>query len=134
MNNGIKIIDQFSIWSVQLEDNPVGHEQGGNRPFFVISSRAYNINSQTPIGFIMSSSNNKSKNNYTIVIPEMENKVSHINITQIRTLDISRFNSLLMSDLKEEGIEAINKFISILIFKNTDLNKSDFIKKIEEII
>ena len=80
-------VKQFSIWLVRLEQNPIGHEQGGNRPFFVISGSEYNRNSGTPIGFLLSTSVKKSKNRFSVAASE----TSHINVSQIRTLDISRF-------------------------------------------
>ena len=51
-------IMQYSIWMVDLGDKKCseGHEQYGNRPFYVISSTDYNKKSKTPIGFFVSTS------------------------------------------------------------------------------
>lgn len=86
MINSIQIIKQFSVWQVTLEKNPIGHEQGGTRPFFVISSDKYNIASKTPIGFIMSASENKSKNKFAVSLEGMDKVSSSVNVSQIRTI------------------------------------------------
>ncbi len=55
---------QCEIWMVHLgTENIIGHEQKGSRPFYIISSDKYNKTSKTPIGFFMSTSKEKKKNN-----------------------------------------------------------------------
>lgn len=120
MNTGIQIIEQFSIWTVCLEDKPIGHEQGGRRPFFVISTLEYNTHSKTPIGFIMSASEKKSRNKFVIKIEGMSNVDSHVNVSQIRTLDIYRFEKHLYDAQREVGLSIISKFINSLTCKNSD--------------
>jgi mRNA-degrading endonuclease toxin of MazEF toxin-antitoxin module len=114
-----EIVEQYSIWWVKLEDKPVGHEQvnlkGGRRPVFVLSKRDYNIKSETPICFIMSTSDKKSKNRFSVNIPEMPNDISSVNTSQIRTLAISRFDKFIMNATKEQGEEIIAKFLSELV-------------------
>ncbi len=58
-----KEIKQYSLWMVDLgnQECAKGHEQHGNRPFFVISSTEYNNKSKTPIGFFASNSEKKAK-------------------------------------------------------------------------
>ncbi len=124
MENRIKIIEQFSIWFVDLEKKPVGHEQGGERPFFVISSIEYNIKAETPIGFIVSTSEKKAKNPYTIPIDKAD---SHVNVSQIRTLDISRFKKKIQNVEKETALKVIEKFLSRLVC--SDICKMDEIIK-----
>lgn len=107
----IKTIEKFSIWLVKLEDNPIGHEQGGKRPFFVISDTVYNENSGTPIGFIMSTSEKKSKNRFAIQV----DNISHVNVSQIRTLDSSRFLSFKKNVDKEKSLEIIENFMKQIV-------------------
>ena len=125
-------IKQFSIWKVKLEESPVGHEQGGDRPFFVLSSTKYNQKSKTPIGFIASNSPSKSNNQFAIKIELDNKKYSHINISQIRTLDQSRFihcKGQIKSN--EYAIKSISKFISKIIFDD-DFDDSKFEKLLNE--
>lgn len=114
MNELIKIIEQFSIWQVELESNPVGHEQGKSRPFLVISTTSFNHNSQTPIGFILSTSSKKAKNKYAVNIESMPEELSHVNISQIRTIDISRFKRKIGVISEQKGRETIEKFVSVI--------------------
>lgn len=122
--NSMKIIEQFSIWSVKLEKNPIGHEQGGDRPFLVISSDKYNISSQTPIGFICSCSKKKSENKYTRSI-ELNNgcQESHVNISQIRTLSADRFGEKIGMVDKKTASELIEIFLTTLVFDMLDEKK-----------
>jgi mRNA-degrading endonuclease toxin of MazEF toxin-antitoxin module len=60
------IINKHEIWMVELGNNAVGHEQKGNRPFYVISNNEYNKNSKTPIGFFLSTSEKKAQNRFTV--------------------------------------------------------------------
>jgi len=102
-----------------LEENPVGHEQGKKRPFFVISPYDYNIKSSTPIGFIMSTSEKKSKNNYSMPLGN-----SFVNVSQIRTLDISRFGKFIQHIDKDLGLKVVRKFINQLVcYDLTDRNR-----------
>jgi mRNA interferase MazF len=107
----LKIIQQFSIWLVQLEEKPIGHEQGGDRPFLVISNNIYNHNSKTPIGFILSTSEKKGKNKFALQLENMPSNLSHVNISQIRTLDYSRFTKKISEISEKEGKEIIQTFL-----------------------
>ena len=125
-------IKQFSVWEVELETEPVGHEQGGNRPFFVLSSTKYNNNSETPIGFIASNSEKKAKNDFSIKIKLDNKKDSHINISQIRTLDKSRFKrckgEILLNDC---AMKSVSKFISKIIF-DEQFDNNKFVEVLNE--
>jgi mRNA-degrading endonuclease toxin of MazEF toxin-antitoxin module len=107
----ILIIEQFSVWLVRLEKKPVGHEQGGDRPFLVISTTSYNQHSKTPIGFFLSTSEKKAKNNYSMRIEKMSDELSSVNLSQIRTLDISRFVRKETIIQAKEGREIIRQFV-----------------------
>jgi mRNA-degrading endonuclease toxin of MazEF toxin-antitoxin module len=116
----IKIIEQFSVWLVDLDrNNIVGSEQGGKRPFLVISDTGQNIKSKTPVGFIGSSSPKKSKNIYTLSINLNNRKEhSHINFSQFTTLGEDRFikkiDDKLFDDLAKEALKKfMNKIIKI---------------------
>ena len=97
-------IKQFSVWYVDLdskdskdnnmfiESKPVGHEQSGRRPVVVISQTQYNNKSGTPIVLCCSSSIKKSQNTFTFPIKwNDDHKDTWVNLSQIRTLDKSRF-------------------------------------------
>ena len=79
-------IKQHSIWMVNLGNDSVGHEQRGNRPFYVISSSGYNKMSNTPIGFFLSTSEKKSQNRFAVKC-----SVGWVNSSQIRTISSERF-------------------------------------------
>jgi len=117
-------IKQHSIWMVELGDQSCskGHEQYGDRPFYVISSTDYNINSETPIGFFVSTSEKKSQNKFTL---ELEDKGS-VNISQIRTLDKSRFKKCIdQIQSNELETEVLSKFINQIIYSG-QFNDKDF--------
>ena len=121
-----KEIKQYSLWMVDMGDRKCikGHEQSGDRPFFVISSTEYNIKSKTPIGFFASTSDKKTKNKYSL---EIDNKGS-VNISQIRTLSEERFINCI-EEIYNSDLEAkiLSTFINQIIF-NGKFNDSDFIK------
>lgn len=121
MNGSIR---KFSVWLVELEEKPRGYEQGGKRPFFVISSSEYNKNSKTPMGFICSTS---SKNRFTEKIFFGNcRQDSYVNISQIRTLDSSRFIHCLEEFTGYEfGIKLVSKYINQMVFDGT-LNDEQF--------
>ena len=118
-------IKQHSIWMVELGDKTCnkGHEQYGDRPFYVISSTNYNKKSKTPIGFFISTSEKKSQNHFTL---KLEDK-GWVNVSQIRTLDKIRFKHCIdqIQSSKLES-EVLSKFINIIIFDGKFDNK-DFI-------
>jgi len=118
-------IKQYSIWMVDLGNKECskGHEQYENRPFYVISSTGYNLRSGTPIGFFVSTSEKKSQKEFTI---KLEDK-GWVNITQIRTLDKSRFKKCI-EQIQSSKLEAevLSKFINIIIFDGK-FNNKDFI-------
>ena len=100
-------IKQFSVWYVNLDESkemkdeennifmeakPIGHEQNGKRPVIVISQTHYNNKSGTPVVLCCSSSIKKSQNTFTYPIKwNDEHKDTWVNLSQIRTLDKSRF-------------------------------------------
>ena len=106
---------QGSIWWVDLENNPVGHEQGERRPFFVISKGDYNTRSKTPIGYTMSTSLHKSNNAFSVQITyndsQQEKKQGYVNVSQIRTLSIDRFGNSLGRVLERKDVyKVLNHF------------------------
>ncbi len=105
-----------------------GHEQYGNRPFYVISATEYNIKSETPIGFFVSTSEKKSQNKFTL---ELEDKGS-ANISQIRTLDKSRFKKCIdQIQSNELETEVLSKFINQIIY-NGQFNDKEFKETLDE--
>lgn len=112
---------QFSVWNVELENKPVGHEQGGNRPFFIISSSEYNKKSGTPMGFICSTSQNKVNREFSEEIHfKNSKKTSHVNVSQIRTLDKTRFLNIIQEFTDYDfGIKVISKYINRMILNGT---------------
>ena len=123
-------IKQHSIWMVELGEQSCskGHEQYGDRPFYVISSTDYNKTSGTSIGFFMSSSEHKAKNKFSLKLDDK----GAVNVSQIRTLDNSRFKKfktqIRSNDLE---IEVISKFINQIIF-NGKFNDTDFIESLNQ--
>ena len=102
---------QGEIWWIKLDENPIGHEQGGTRPFFIISKDEYNKNSKTPMGFSISKSLHKSKNKFSIEIEYIDLKNNkkniYVNISQLRTLSIERFNNKIGRCLSFKDIQKI---------------------------
>ena len=119
-----KEIKQYSLWMVNLGNKECakGHEQYGDRPFFVISSTEYN-KSKTPIGFFSSTSKKKAQNKYSL---DIDDKGS-INISQIRTLSSKRFKKC-MEEIHSSKLEAqiLSTFINQIVL-NGKFNNSDFI-------
>lgn len=112
----MRYIEQGDIWYIRLEKEAFGSEQGGKRPFLVISSTSYNTSSKTPIGFILSTSPKKRTNKYTIPIEEMSSDRSHVNVSQIRTVSKDRFLDYTDIKLNKERIyEIIKHFQSVII-------------------
>lgn len=121
------------MWNVELENKPRGHEQGGNRPFFVISTSDYNYRSGTPMGFICSTSVNKNNKIFTEAIRFKNSKrISHVNITQIRTLDRTRFLDCIEEFVDYDlGIKIISKYINQMILNGT-LDDKEFIAALKK--
>ncbi len=119
-------IKQYSLWLVDLGDKRCakGHEQYGNRPFFVISSTEYNKNSKTPIGFFASTSEKKAQNKYSL---DIDNRGA-INVSQIRTLSQKRFKECI-KEVYSSDLEAkiLSTFINQIIY-NGKFEDSDFIE------
>jgi mRNA-degrading endonuclease toxin of MazEF toxin-antitoxin module len=97
-------ITQSSVWWVNLDNETVGHEQNGRRPFFVISSNKYNKNSKTSMGFCMSQSLNKSQNRFSIKVnyknSQGEYQQGWVNVSQMQTLSSERFDKILGQSTK----------------------------------
>lgn len=104
---------QGEIWWVTLEENPVGHEQGGSRPFFILSKSEYNNRSETPIGFAVSKSQHKSRNKFSVeIVYKNKNSVDEkiwVNVSQLRTLSIERFGKKLGRCSSSSDIQKIMK-------------------------
>jgi mRNA-degrading endonuclease toxin of MazEF toxin-antitoxin module len=84
------MIKQGSVWMVKLgTDNIIGHEQKGDRPFYVISSTEYNSASNTPVGFFLSTSEHKRSNKYTVAVM-INGTAEYVNVSQIRTISSDR--------------------------------------------
>lgn len=106
----IKQIKQLEVWMVKLEhDNIVGHEQRGNRPFFVISNSGYNQVSKTPVGFFMSTSEHKKLNRFTLEISS--DSRGAVNVSQIRTISADRF-LYKMGEGTQEELETLMQMFS----------------------
>ena len=120
---------QFSVWRVKLEDKPTGHEQGGTRPVLLLLAHL-NItkNHKTPIGFICSTSEKKINRDFSEKIEfKSSKKPSHVNITQIRTLDESRVLECIEEFLDYDfGIKVIAKYINQVIMSG-NLNNNAFV-------
>ena len=94
-------IKQLEVWMVKLEqDNIVGHEQRGTRPFFVISESKYNEFSKTPVGFFLSTSAHKKLNRFTLEVSG--DTKGTVNVSQIRTLSAERFMFKIGEGTEEE--------------------------------
>ena len=105
-----KNIKQNDIWMVALgEEGIVGHEQKGNRPFYVISSTGYNQVSNTPIGFFLSTSEKKKLNRFAVEV-DMQGSLETVNVSQIRTLSSDRFLRYMGSGSDEDLQKLIETF------------------------
>lgn len=105
-----KLIKQNEVWMVGLgEDNIVGHEQKGNRPFYVVSDTKYNEVSQTPVGFFTSTSEKKKTSKYVCEIVVGTDK-HYVNISQIRTLCTSRFKRHMYNGTNEDLQTLLNTY------------------------
>ena len=103
-------IKQHSVWMVELGYDGKGHEQQGNRPFYVISSTKYNSSSNTPIGFFMSTSKKKASNRFAVNFD-----VGVVNVSQIRTLSSERFLRHMGDADKAVGNKIMQKFVSEIL-------------------
>ena len=139
-------IRQFSVWYVDLdnkyskdqnlfiESQPTGHEQSGRRPVIVISPTQYNKKSGTPVVLCCSSSIKKSQNTFTFPIKwNDEHKDTWVNLSQIRTLDKTRFYNYagLLNDNKI--INKLQDKLKDFYFKMKFLlivNQTIFLKKL----
>lgn len=111
-----KAIKQNEVWLVELgEDNIVGHEQKGNRPFYVISSSKYNDVSQTPVGFFTSTSEKKKTSKYVVEVDVGGGHKQYVNISQIRTLCTSRFKKLMYVGRKEDLKDILDRYDAEII-------------------
>ena len=121
-----KEIKQYSLWMVDLGNKECaeGHEQYGDRPFFVISSTEYNKKSKTPIGFFASTSEKKAQNKYSLNIDDK----GSVNISQIRTLSQKRFKKCI-DEIYSTNLEAkiLSTFINQIIL-NGEFDDKDFIE------
>jgi mRNA interferase MazF len=103
------MIKQNEIWMVKLgTENIIGHEQKGNRPFYVISNDVYNHFSQTPIGYFLSTSEHKRLNKYTV--ETSGDTKGSVNVSQIRTLSADRFMYKIGTGTNEELYKMIDLF------------------------
>lgn len=134
-------INQFEVWLVDFGDDEKcfkSHEQRYTRPFLVISNYNYNSTSKTPIGFILSTSEKKSQNDYTLPLTDK----SHVNISQIKTISEERFIKKEDTNITPKDFQKIiKKFfhkvingeyikdVEILLNNNSDLLKNHFNKK-----
>ena len=98
------VIEGNTVWYVKLDNlfnnveddfvcgSPQGKEQNGLRPVFVVTTTDYNQSSGTPIVLCCSTIEKKSSNKYSFpIFWEGQEKETYVNISQIRTLDSSRF-------------------------------------------
>jgi mRNA-degrading endonuclease toxin of MazEF toxin-antitoxin module len=111
----VKEINQNDIWMVQMGyDGIVGHEQKGNRPFYVISNSKYNRNSRTPIGFFLSTSEKKQKNRFTLDV-DMQGTPENVNISQIRTISNLRFLKKMGTGTQTDNLKLMKLFTEYII-------------------
>lgn len=104
------MINQNDIWMVTIGyDGIVGHEQKGNRPFYVISNSNYNNSSKTPIGFFLSTSAKKKTNRFTVDV-DMQGMLENVNISQIRTISSDRFFKKMGTGTQEDLAVLMNTF------------------------
>ena len=121
-NNKSPYVRQGDIWWVEIEGKGIGHEQSGRRPFYIISKTNYNKNSQTPVGFFISTSKKKSTNRFNIEIPykkytnDNENKSVFVNVSQIRTLASERFKKKFGFTDNNYIPEVLSLFHSKMVF------------------
>ncbi len=104
------VIKQHEIWMVSLGHDAMGHEQNGDRPFYVISNTDYNASSQTPIGFFMSTSKKKASNRFAVDVIN-----GTVNVSQIRTLSSKRFLRFMDVDVKATTQVALESFIKNIL-------------------
>lgn len=105
------IISQHDIWMVKMGyDGIVGHEQKGNRPFYVISNTDYNKNSKTPIGFFLSTSAKKQTNRFTVDV-DMQGTLENVNVSQIRTISSQRFLTKMGTGSNEDTKKLMETFV-----------------------
>lgn len=104
---------QGEIWLVALGyDNIEGHEQKGNRPFYIVSNTTYNGFSNTPVGFFLSTSEKKKRNRFSHVVSTMN---SAVNVSQIRTLSADRFIKKMGEGTKEDTQAILRLFNQTII-------------------
>ena len=76
-------------------DPAVGHEQGGRRPFLVVSREHFNASSGTVIGFAITSQM-AAPFPFSLPMPEgLLPKPSWVKISQVRTLSDRRLGSIV---------------------------------------
>lgn len=76
-------------------DPAVGHEQGGRRPFLVVSRERFNLHSGTVIGFAITSQR-AAPFPFSLPVPEgLLPKPSWVKISQVRTLSDRRLGSVV---------------------------------------
>lgn len=110
-----QFILQNDIWMVKMGTaGIVGHEQKGNRPFYVISKSDYNKNSKTPIGFFLSTSTKKQQNRFTVDV-DMQGTNETVNVSQIRTISSDRFISKMGTGTNQDTQKLLATFIKELI-------------------
>jgi len=113
--NTPKVIEQNSIWMCSMGHvGIVGHEQKGNRPFYVISNTKYNNSSKTPIGFFLSTSSKKKGNRFTYDV-DMQGVLENVNVSQIRTISAERFFKFMGTGTNEDTKELMNMFSEIIV-------------------
>jgi len=114
-NKQPEIIKQNSIWMCSMgHDGIIGHEQKGNRPFYVISNTDYNTKSKTPIGFFLSTSAKKQGNRFTVDV-DMQGTPENVNISQIRTISSERFWKYMGTGTQKDLDTLMKTFNSTII-------------------
>jgi mRNA interferase MazF len=76
-------------------DPVVGHEQGGRRPFLVVSREHFNLHSGTVIGFAITSQR-AAPFPFSLPVPEgLLPRPSWVKISQVRTLSDRRLGNVV---------------------------------------
>jgi mRNA-degrading endonuclease toxin of MazEF toxin-antitoxin module len=112
-----KDINFLEIWEVDLgEENVIGHEQKGYRPFVVISRNDYHKTSKTPIGFVLTLSNHKLDTKYSFKIKNEDGIEVSALLTQLRTLSNDRFKRKWSVQLGiNEFSKLMEQFLNVIV-------------------
>ena len=128
----IKFLDIWEIDLGQKGNNIAKHEQYGKRPFIVVSKTEYNQQSKTPIGFILSTSEKKKHNKFTIT-SNVRGVIGSFNVSQIKTLSQERFLEKVGQASEVDFKNLINLFMQEIIgADNIDIKIGDLSNSLKD--